>query len=90
MGKFTNNSRNLAIKLKHLVTEKEFAFFNYAIPLYCTITKKPFARRICTRETKALLLPMDPKKHVPNQVASAIIKNVYRLNKEGQINPSNW
>jgi putative membrane protein len=30
---------------------------------------------------------IDSEKHVPNQVASAIIQNVYRLNKDGVINP---
>jgi putative membrane protein len=84
-GSLTNNSRNLAIKLKHLVNENDAAFFNYAIPLYARVLKNHL-RGINEPENNALI-SIDPQKHVPNQVASAIIKNVYRLNKEGQINP---
>ena len=39
-GSLTNNSRNLAIKLKHLVSDKDAAFFNYAIPLYARSLKE--------------------------------------------------
>jgi putative membrane protein len=84
-GSLTNNSRNLAMKLKHLVSDKDAAFFNYAIPLYARSLKNHL-RDEYVREDQALLVT-DGNKHVPNQVASAIIKNVYRLNKEGQINP---
>jgi putative membrane protein len=84
-GSLTNNSRNLAIKLKHLVDDESAAFFNYAIPLYARALKN-FLRGVYEPEEQAFLT-IDPSKHVPNQVASAIIKEVYRLNKAGQINP---
>jgi putative membrane protein len=84
-GSLTNNSRNLALKLRHIVTEKEFAFFNYAIPFYSR-SLRDHLRDIYQPEQQSFI-SIDPKKHVPNQVASAIIKEVYRLNKEGQINP---
>jgi putative membrane protein len=83
-GSLTNNSRNLAIKLKHLVDDESAAFFNYAIPLYAR-TLKNFLRGVYEPEEQAFIT-IDPNKHVPNQVASAIIKEVYLLNKAGQIN----
>lgn len=83
-GGLTNNSRNLAIKLKHLVDDKSVAFFNYAIPLYARVLKN-FLRGVYEPEEQTFIT-IDPNKHVPNQVASAIIKEVYRLNKAGQIN----
>ena len=84
-GSLTNNSRNLAIKLKHLITPKDAAFFNYAIPLYARSLRDHLRDEYVPGEQA--ILATDGNKHVPNQVASAIIKNVYRLNKEGQINP---
>ncbi|RYU92313.1 hypothetical protein EWM62_02430 [Mucilaginibacter terrigena] len=84
-GSLTNNSRNLAMKLKHLVDAKEAGFFNYAIPLYARALKNHL-RGTYEPEDQAIVVT-DGHKHVPNQIASAIIKNVYRLNKEGQINP---
>jgi putative membrane protein len=84
-GSLTNNSRNLAMKLKHLITPQDAAFFNYAIPLYAR-SLRDHLRDEYVQGDQAIL-PTDQGKHVPNQVASAIIKNVYRLNKEGQINP---
>ena len=84
-GSLTNNSRNLAIKLKHLVDDDSIAFFNYAIPLYARALKN-FLRGIYKIEEQNFIT-IAPSKHVPNQVASAIIKEVYRLNKAGQINP---
>jgi putative membrane protein len=84
-GSLTNNSRNLAIKLKHLVDDESAAFFNYTIPLYSRALKN-FLRGIYEPEEQSFIT-IDPNKHVPNQVASAIIKEVYRLNKAGQINP---
>jgi putative membrane protein len=84
-GSLTNSSRNLAIKLKHLVDDESVVFFNYAIPLYARALKN-FLRGIYKIEEQNFIT-IDPGKHVPNQVASAIIKEVYRLNKAGQINP---
>jgi len=84
-GSLTNNSRNLAIKLKHLVNETDAAFFNYMIPLYARSLRNHL-RDVYVAEQSAYIV-IDQDKHVPNQVASAIIKNVYRLNKNGVINP---
>jgi putative membrane protein len=84
-GSLTNNSRNLALKLRHLIDEKEFAFFSYTIPLYAR-SLRDHLRDTFSSENQSFVA-IDPQKHVPNQVASEIIKQVYRLNKEGQINP---
>ncbi len=84
-GSLTNSSRNLAIKLKYLVSETEFPFFNYIIPLYARALKNHL-RDIYVQEEQAIIA-IDPKKHVPNQVASAIIERIYHLNKTGIINP---
>jgi putative membrane protein len=84
-GSLVNNSRNLAIKLKHLVGEGDLAFFNYAIPRYAR-TLRDHLRDEYILEEQAFI-SIDALKHVPNQVASEMIKNIYRLNKEGVINP---
>lgn len=84
-GSLTNNSRNLAIKLKHLISASDAAFFNYAIPFYANTLKNHLRDEYIPGDGHFLLT--DKNKHMPNQVASAIIKEVYRLNKEGQINP---
>ncbi|MDB5150579.1 MAG: hypothetical protein JWQ57_4599 [Mucilaginibacter sp.] len=84
-GSLVNNSRNLAIKLKHLISEDELAFFNYAIPRYAR-TLRDHLRDEYVSEDQSFI-NIDAQKHVPNQVASEMIENIYRLNKEGIINP---
>lgn len=84
-GSLVNNSRNLAIKLKHLISEDELTFFNYAIPRYAR-TLRDHLRDEYVPEDQSFI-NIDAQKHVPNQVASEMIKNIYRLNKEGVISP---
>ncbi len=84
-GSLVNNSRNLAIKLKHLINEDELAFFNYAIPRYARALRDHLRDEYVQEEQS--FISVDAQKHVPNQVASDMIKNIYRLNKEGAINP---
>ncbi|NVM63506.1 putative membrane protein [Mucilaginibacter sp. SG538B] len=84
-GSLVNNSRNLAIKLKHLIGENELAFFNYAIPRYARALRDHLRDEYVLEEQS--FISVDAQKHVPNQVASEMIKNIYRLNKEGAINP---
>lgn len=84
-GSLTNSSRNLAIKLKHIIDENELPFFNYAIPLYAR-SLRDHLRDVYESERQQFVT-INPEKHVPNQVASAIIANIYRLNKSGEINP---
>lgn len=84
-GSLVNNSRNLAIKLKHLVGDDDLAFFNYAIPRYARTLRDHLRDEYVSEEQ--VFISIDALKHVPNQVASEMIKNIYRLNKEGIINP---
>ncbi|OOQ62100.1 bestrophin family protein [Mucilaginibacter pedocola] len=84
-GNMVNNSRNLAIKLRHLVNEKDFAFFSYVIPLYSRCLRDHL--RDTYRSEEQSFVAIDPLKHVPNQIASDMIKRIYELNREGQINP---
>lgn len=85
-GSLTNNSRNLAIKLKHLVkSSDDIAFFNFAIPFYARVLKRHL-RDIHPDEEQSYVT-LTPGKHGPNQVADAIIARIYRLNKAALINP---
>ncbi|RVU00947.1 hypothetical protein EOD41_09960 [Mucilaginibacter limnophilus] len=85
-GSLVNNSRNLAIKLKYLLhSEDDIAFFNFAIPFYARVLKRHL-RDIHTNEDQSFIT-LDTSKHAPNQVATAIISRIYRLNKAGVINP---
>jgi putative membrane protein len=84
-GSLVNNSRNLAIKLKHLIGDDDLAFFNYAIPRYARTLRDHLRDEYVPEEQP--FISIDVLKHVPNQVASDMIKNIYRLNKEGIINP---
>jgi len=84
-GSLVNNSRNLAIKLKHLIDERETVFFNYAIPLYARKLKDHLRDKFTVEEQH--FISINAQQHVPNQVASQIVKHIYRLNREGKINP---
>jgi putative membrane protein len=84
-GSLVNNSRNLAIKLKHLVDSGDATYFNYIIPLYARKLRDHL--RDLYRDESTQLIVLEPTKHVPNQVASVIIGRVYQLNKAGTINP---
>lgn len=84
-GSLVNNSRNLAIKLKHLIGDEDLAFFNYAISRYARSLRDHLRDEYVPEDQS--FIDIDAKKHVPNQVASEMIKNIYRLNKDGVINP---
>ncbi|MBE9583670.1 hypothetical protein IM792_04355 [Mucilaginibacter sp. JRF] len=84
-GSLVNNSRNLAIKLKCLVnTPEDVAFFNFTIPLYARSLMHHLRDKYHPEEQD--MININPNKHVPNQIASAIIERIYKLNKEGIIN----
>ncbi len=75
VGKFSNNSRNLAIKLSVILTdEKDRNYFRKIIPSYASILNK----HLKDEETSKQLfddvdLEIDHHKHRPNQVAKMII-----------------
>ncbi|MEO6148998.1 MAG: bestrophin family ion channel [Mucilaginibacter sp.] len=84
-GSLTNNSRNLAIKLKHLVDDPaDIAFFNYAIPAFARVLKDSLRDNYKHEEQDFIII--NPAKHIPNQVASAIMKRMFELNKSGKLN----
>ncbi|GAA4308927.1 bestrophin family ion channel [Mucilaginibacter gynuensis] len=83
-GSLTNNSRNFAIKLKYLVGEMEIAYFRYLIPLYARVLRDHLRDKYHPEDQE--FVHINPSQHVPNQIASAMMKDIYRLNKEGQIN----
>jgi putative membrane protein len=82
-GSLVNNSRNLAIKIKHLGNSADAEFFNLHIPLFAYLLKDHL------RGIKSDSIPkvnLDANKHLPNQVASLMIKRGYEMNKSGQLN----
>jgi putative membrane protein len=50
-GSLVNNSRNLAIKLKHLIGDDDLAFFNYIIPLYARALRDHLRDDLCSRRS---------------------------------------
>jgi putative membrane protein len=84
-GSLVNNSRNLAIKIKHLGSAEDAAFFNTHIPLFAAVLKDHL------RDTKVVdhstdYLTLDLNKHRPNQVASVMAERMYELNRNNTLN----
>lgn len=82
-GALVNNSRNLAIKIRHLGNANDIEYYNLYIPLYAEVLKNHL-RGI--KSDIAALTHLNADKHVPNQVASLMIKRSYDMNKNGQLN----
>jgi ion channel-forming bestrophin family protein len=92
-GSLVNNSRNLALQLDALLPKEDHAnrkYFKKLIPVYASVLKDHLRsekiRLELDQEEHPELQKLDAAKHVPNQVASLIIKRVYRLHAEGKIN----
>jgi len=83
-GSLVNNSRNLAIKIKHLGDEADAVFYNFHIPLYAEALKEHL--RGLKNEGVVTAANLDLNKHVPNQIASLMIKRAYDLNKANILN----
>ena len=81
-GSLVNNSRNLAIKIKHLGTEADAQFYNVYIPLYAEVLKDHLRENLRGDYNAKLTVG----KHLPNQVASLMIERAYQLNKDKQLN----
>lgn len=81
-GSLVNNSRNLAIKIKHLGTEADVRFFNQHIPLYAEVLRDHLRENLKSNYEGLL----NTGKHLPNQVASLMIERAYQLNKDKQLN----
>lgn len=88
-GDLVNTSRNLAIKLAHIIPEEnkeERAFFRNIIPLYAKTLKE----HLQLEKTRLSLgdaseFEIDDSKHLPNQIASLLIGKLYEMQKAGII-----
>jgi len=81
-GSLVNNSRNLAIKIKHLGSEEDARFYNHYISLYAEVLKDHLRQDFKGNYDARLT----DDKHLPNQIASLMIERAYQLNKAGQLN----
>jgi len=81
-GSLVNNSRNLAIKIKHLGNKNDAEFYNRYIPLYAEVLKDHLREDIKGNYD----VNLNADKHMPNQIASLMIERAYQLNKEGTLN----
>lgn len=92
-GALLNNSRNLAMKLAAMLPENDpqRAFFRKIIPAYAVALKNHLRSEDTRVELFDDLSPklkqhLDLEKHVPNQVAALIFKQVQVLRDEGKLN----
>jgi putative membrane protein len=81
-GSLVNNSRNLAIKIKHLGSQDDVNFYNQYIPLYAEVLKDHLRADVKDNYDA----PLNHNKHIPNQVASLMIARAYQLNKDKKLN----
>lgn len=90
-GALTNNSRNLAIKLDAMLPAEDSVnrnFFRKAIPLYASILRDHLRAentRLALDEIDHPELGIDHNRHLPNQVATLLLKRVNELYKKGTI-----
>ncbi|PKV76089.1 bestrophin family protein [Pontibacter ramchanderi] len=84
-GGITNSSRNLAIKLQAIATDKEDRrFFRLMVPNYA------FATKCLLRENEDFheldpVLDLKKEKHLPNQVATAMYGRLNTMYTQGRI-----
>lgn len=91
-GGLVNNSRNLALKLNALLDKNDITdrkYFTTYISLYAKALDqhlKSKALALALDETShEELAGLDPEKHLPNQIASLMMRRLYNLQKEGKI-----
>ena len=91
-GALVNNSRNLAIKLSSILPAEDLnrAFFRQAIPMYATALKN----HLRSEDTRIELfddlppedqLKIDLEKHIPNQVAALMMRQVHEMFAEKKL-----
>lgn len=91
-GQLVNNSRNIAIKLNSLLSEKDIEnrmFFRDAIPTYAVLLKDHLQSET-TRYTldeveHPELKDIDTGKHAPNQLAALMTKKLVTLHRSGNL-----
>ena len=89
-GALVNNSRNLALRLDALLPQEDREsrrLFRAMIPNYAFALKSHLRGQVVLEELVApegLALPhLDPARHVPNQLASVLLRKAYALQKQG-------
>lgn len=94
-GALVNNSRNLALQLDAIFPDEDHVnrkYFKKLIPLYAQVLKDHLRSEKIRLELDQAEHPelknLNTEKHVPNQVASLIIRRIYRLHASGKINDS--
>ena len=92
-GALVNNSRNLAIKLSVMLPAEDAGnrnFFRKIIPAYAYALKKHLGHettRISLFDNDEQLEHLiNKEKHIPNQIATLLLKHIQLLYSEGKIN----
>ncbi len=93
-GSLVNNSRNLAIKLAHIIPpaqEEDRAFFRYMIPNYAFTLKNHLRGHFLAEELKEApgfqAADLKQENHLPNQMAMRIFGKMDELYQKGIIRP---
>jgi putative membrane protein len=89
-GSLVNNSRNLALKMDALLPEEDAEsrrFFRAMIPNYAFAMKNHLQERFIPEEfvptDSVEFRHLDTARHLPNQVASLLLRKAYTLQKQG-------
>lgn len=88
-GALVNNSRNLAIKMNAILPASNTAsreFFRKIIPNYAFSLKNHLRMKFIEEQLEAIPgLTLDPNKHIPNQIATAILAHIHELYRQQQL-----
>ncbi|MCG7855720.1 bestrophin family protein [Flavihumibacter sp.] len=90
-GSLTNNSRNLAVKLNAILEVEDNInrnFFRKSIPLYASMLRdhlRSEKTRLALDEIDHPELEIDQTRHLPNQVASLMLKRTHDLFRNKKI-----
>ena len=91
-GALTNNSRNLAMKLSAMLPKDapERSFFRQTIPMYAEALKNHLRSEQTALELfdglpTEIQQKIDLEKHIPNQIAALMIRQVHQLFEEKSI-----
>jgi ion channel-forming bestrophin family protein len=92
-GTLTNNSRNLALKLKPILKdEDDRLFFKSVIPSYAAALRDHLRREQTRIElfdpvvsSKRKKIEIDESKHIPNQVAGLMFDKITNLHQAGKL-----
>lgn len=90
-GALVNNSRNLAVKLSALLTNKEDRIlFKKAIPHFAQALSLHLKNEKISQELfEEFHVNVEHKKHKPNQIIKLMVKKLQELRKEGKLTEEN-